>query len=131
MVLVDERKERIKTFFNANGEGSTMGIFDYFRETKWIFAISKRLYERYLTELRWFLQTSKGVGFVLDLGERHGEDGKMLALRDQDVVQILLDTAYLRVKIDSSEIERIRCLAESESDAALISNLGNLTKSRN
>ena len=108
-----------------------MGIFDYFRETKWIFAISKRLYERYLTELRWFLQTSKGVGFVLDLGERHGEDGKMLALRDQDVVQILLDTAYLRVKIDSSEIERIRCLAESESDAALISNLGNLTKSRN
>ena len=43
----------------------------------------------------------------------------------------MLDTAYLRVKIDSPEIERIRCLAESDIDAALISNLGNLTKSRN
>jgi len=50
--LPDERKERIMIFFGASG---IKGPFEYFKETKWIFTLSKRLYERYLAELRWFL----------------------------------------------------------------------------
>ena len=50
-----DRKERIKTFFEA-GKGKS-GPFDYFKGTKWVFALNKRLYDRYITELRWYLQT--------------------------------------------------------------------------
>ena len=67
---------------------------------------------------------------MLDLAERHG-DPDLLALRDQDVVQILLDTIYLRLKVDSDEIERIRCITEKEEESVLMSSLGSLTKSIN
>lgn len=67
---------------------------------------------------------------MLDLAERHG-DPDLLALRDQDVVQILLDTIYLRLKVDSDEIERIRCITEKEEESVLMSSLGSLTKSMN
>jgi len=67
---------------------------------------------------------------VLDLAERHG-DPDLVALRDQDVVQILLDTIYLRLKVDSNEIERIRCITEREEESVMVSNLGSLTKSAN
>lgn len=60
------------------------GPFDYFKETKWVFALNKRLYERYLAELRWFLQR-QDFSYILDLAERHG-DPDLVALKDQDVV---------------------------------------------
>lgn len=35
------------------------------------------------------------------------------------------------MNVDSDKIEEIRCLCESDGDNALMSNLGNLSKSRN
>ena len=57
MQLPIDRKERIKTFFEAGKSKGTSGLFDYFKGTKWVFALNKRLYDRYITELRWYLQT--------------------------------------------------------------------------
>ena len=126
--LPDGRKERIRAFFEA-GKGVS-GPLEYFKETKWVFALNKRLYERYLSELRWFLQ-NKDLAYVFDLAEAHG-DADLLTLRDQDVVQILLDTVYLRVNINQTAIvERIACLTETEENSVMVSNLGNLTKSKN
>lgn len=70
---------------------------------------------------------------MFDLAEKHG-DPDLIALKDQDVVQILLDTIYLRVKLQSNEqiIGRIGQLAENTSPLTTQpSNLGNLTKSKN
>jgi len=83
--LPESRKERVKLLFTASGNGGAADPIAYFKETKWIFALSKRLYERYLAELRWFLQTQKEVGFVFELCERHA-DPDLLALTDEDVV---------------------------------------------
>jgi len=52
-------------------------------------------------------------------------------MKDQDVVQILLDAIYLRLKIDSEHVSSVACLAETEDNTVILSNLGNLTKSKN
>ena len=128
--LPEDRKERVKQFFDLSDNIS--GAIDYFKETMWIFTLNKRLYERYLNELRWFLQT-KEVSFVFDLAQAHG-DPELVTLKDQDIVQILLDTIYLRVKVDSEEIDRIRGLVLAADQSSLANtnttgNLGNLTQS--
>ena len=71
---------------------------------------------------------------MFDLAEKHG-DPDLIALKDQDVVQILLDTIYLRVKLQSNEqiIARIGQFAAANTSLLTTqpSNLGNLTKSKN
>lgn len=64
---------------------------------------------------------------MFDLAEKHG-DPDLIALMDQDIVQILLDTIYLRVTLDSNEqiIARIQEIATKAH-----TNLGNLTQSKN
>jgi len=42
----------------------------------------------------------------------------------------LLDAIYLRLKIDSEHIPRVSCLTEKQNNTVLLSNLGNLTKSK-
>ena len=125
--LPEDRKERIRAFFEAGKNGA--GLVDYFREIKWIFALNKRLYERYLAELRWYLQ-SKDLAYVLNIAELHG-DPDLIALRDSDVVQVVLDMVYLRANLDAAEVSRIACLAETEENSVMLSNLGNLSKTKN
>ena len=90
------------------------GVFDYFRETKWVFALSRVLYDRYLVELKAFIQSepdiSKQVNMIVEMAEGH-KDPDLIALKDQDVVQIALDTIYLKMKV-TDDFSRIKFATE-------------------
>ena len=66
---------------------------------------------------------------MFELAEKHG-DPDLIALKDQDVVQILLDTIYLRVKLLSNDVH-ITKIGLLTGAAASQTNIGNLTKSHN
>ena len=83
--MPEGRKERSRILFQESVEGA----FEYFRETEWIFSLSKVLYDRYLLELKSFIQSetdnAKQIKMVVDMSEGHSEEDR-IALKDQDVV---------------------------------------------
>jgi hypothetical protein len=66
----------------------------------------------------------------LEVANEH-KDQSLIVVRDQDILQIILDTIYMRANIDSDQIEKIQKLAESPETTFSQSNLGNLQKSKN
>jgi hypothetical protein len=63
-------------------------LAEYFEQAKWIFILNEKLYQEYLrTELRPAIQNN------ILLVAQHGNPD-LLALRDQDILQIALQVIY-------------------------------------
>lgn len=84
-------------------------IAKYFGELKWIFVIDQTLYERYMKELSWLAQNGK---VVLDELLSAQGNPSLVALKDDDLVQLALDCLYLNVRLSEyNNVEIIlKCL---------------------